>query len=159
RIWNEDTPVLTILYQVTTLVYIQRYLCVKTPEVITHDQTRGNGLSQRYMLQTRLSGTPLVQLCPKLNLQQKKSIVHCITKFMLALYNREIPCAGIISPDNTIPISAAQGSIRYRSCALSLRRPRLTKSTPPPQPPRPRAPSSSRSASANANGRRKPGLA
>lgn len=89
-------------YQVTTLAYVKRCLRIKTPEVITHDPTYENALGQRYMLQTRLSGTPLTQLLPTLNLQQKKSYVHWVLKFMLALHNRESSCAGIISPDNTL---------------------------------------------------------
>jgi hypothetical protein len=89
-------------YSVTTLAYVQRYLRVGTPETITHDLTSGNALGQDYLLQKRLPGTPLAQLWPALNLQQKKSYVHWIVNFMHALRQRENACAGIISTDNTV---------------------------------------------------------
>ncbi|KAF2442353.1 hypothetical protein P171DRAFT_417435 [Karstenula rhodostoma CBS 690.94] len=88
-------------YQVTTLAYVKRYLRVKTPEIITHDPTCDNALGQRYMLQTRLPGTPLTQLWPALNLHQKKSYVHWVVEFMLDLHHRESSRAGLISPANT----------------------------------------------------------
>jgi hypothetical protein len=93
---------LSMAYQVTTSAYVQRHLRVETPQVLAHDLTGENALGQCYMLQKRLSGTPLNQLWPALNLQQKKSYVHWIVNFMLALHQRESSCAGIISTNNTV---------------------------------------------------------
>lgn len=102
RIPRSDANSMSLVYQVSTLAYVKRHISVDIPAVITHDPGCENALTQPYMLQKRLSGTPLMELWATLNLRQKKSYVHWLAKFMLDLNDLQSSCAGVVSPTNTV---------------------------------------------------------
>jgi hypothetical protein len=91
-----------LFYQAITLAYLDRKLPYPVPKTVCYDSSADNPLGRAYMLQKRIPGKPLNHLWPTLSLEQRKSAARCIAEIVRDLHKVENPCAGIISPRNTI---------------------------------------------------------
>jgi aminoglycoside phosphotransferase (APT) family kinase protein len=87
--------------QIATLAYAYRNLPWPVPHNLIHDLGENNALGQAYMLQSRLPGESLVDLWPKLNLEQKKSATRQITQIVLDLHKLTSRSPGTISSANS----------------------------------------------------------
>jgi hypothetical protein len=87
--------------QIATLAYAYRNLPWPVPHNLIHDLGEDNALGQAYMLQSRLPGESLVDLWPKLNLEQKRSATRQITQIVLDLHKLTSRSPGTISSANS----------------------------------------------------------